>query len=42
MGLFDRLFGRWVNQPAGRLRGEFEMLTGYRPRFTSNEGGMEE
>ena len=42
MGLFDRLFGRWVNQPAGRLRGEFEMLTGYRPRFTSYDGGLYE
>lgn len=42
MGLFDRLFGRWVNQPAGRLRGEFEMLTGYRPRFTSYGGNLYE
>lgn len=41
MGLFDRLFG---NKPKeqGRYEGEFKMLNGYVPRFTSWTGGIYE
>lgn len=41
MGLFDILFGRRP-KPAGRLAGDFKMLDGYRPHFTSYSGGLYE
>lgn len=41
MGLFDFIF---KNRPktVGRLKGEFKMLDGYTPRFTSYSGGLYE
>lgn len=41
MGLFDILFGRRL-KPAGKLAGDFKMLDGYRPHFTSYSGGLYE
>ncbi len=41
MGLFNKLFG---NRPKekGEYKGEFKLLTGYAPRFTSFSGGVYE
>ena len=41
MGLFEKLFGNRP-KPIGVMRGDFKMLTGYAPRFTSYEGGLYE
>lgn len=41
MGLFDLLFGN-RKTPTGKLKSEFKMLDGYRPRFTSYSGGLYE
>lgn len=41
MGLFDALFKR-TPKPIGQLKGDFKMLNGYTPRFTSYNGGLYE
>ena len=41
MGLFDKLFGS-APKPVGKYGGEFKMLDGYTPRFTSFGGGVYE
>jgi HK97 family phage portal protein len=41
MGLFDRLFGNRP-KPAGRYEGQFKLLNGYTPRFTSWNGSIYE
>lgn len=41
MGLFDTLFKK-APKPAGQYKGEFKMLNGYTPRFTSYTGGVYE
>jgi len=41
MGLFDFLFKK-APEPKGEYEGYFKLLTGYRPCFTSYEGGMYE
>ena len=41
MGLFDLLFGN-RKEPVGKLKTDFKMLDGYRPRFTSYSGGLYE
>lgn len=40
MGLFDRLFGPVSTEPP--VRGYFQLLTAYRPVFTSRAGGLYE
>lgn len=41
MGLFDILFGKRP-KPTGKLAGEFKLLDGYVPHFTSYNGGLYE
>ena len=41
MGLFDKIFGNRP-QPVGKYAGDFKMLTGYQPRFTSYGGNLYE
>lgn len=41
MGLFDKLFGHRP-KPQGAPEGEFKLLNGYTPRFTSFTGGIYE
>ena len=41
MGLFDKLFGNRP-KPVGKYEGEFKMLNGYTPKFTSFGGGVYE
>lgn len=41
MGLFDILFGRRP-KPQGKLAGDFKMLDGYTPHFTTYTGGLYE
>lgn len=41
MSLFDALFKK-TPKPAGQYKGEFKMLNGYTPRFTSYTGGVYE
>lgn len=38
MGLFDRLFGR-APKPVGQPMGNFQMLTGYEPSWSTAQGG---
>lgn len=42
MGLFDKIFGSRPKEPIRKLQGEFRMLSGYTPRFTSFAGGLYE
>lgn len=42
MGLFDRLFGHRPRVKEADYQGFFKMLDGYRPHFTSWEGGVYE
>ena len=41
MGLFEKIFGNRP-EPTGKYAGEFKMLTGYQPRFTSFGGSLYE
>lgn len=41
MGLFDKLFGN-RQKPAGEYQGYFKLLDGYRPSFTTYQGGLYE
>ena len=41
MGLFEKLFGNRP-KPVGKYEGEFKMLNGYTPKFTSFGGGVYE
>ena len=41
MGLFEKIFGNRP-EPTGKYAGEFKMLTGYQPRFSSFGGGLYE
>lgn len=41
MGLFDKIFGKRP-APVGKYQGDFKMLTGYAPRFTSFGGEVYE
>lgn len=41
MGLFDKLFGNRP-KPQGEYKGEFKLLNGYTPRFTSYNGELYE
>ena len=42
MGLFDRIFGNRPKVKESSYQGFFKMLDGYRPHFTSFEGGVYE
>ena len=41
MGLFEKIFGNRP-EPTGKYAGDFKMLTGYQPRFTSFGGSLYE
>ena len=41
MSLFDKIFGNRP-KPKGRFEGQFKMLNGYVPRFTSYGGELYE
>ena len=42
MSLFDRIFGNRKETPKGRYEGDFKVLTGYTPHFTSWGGSIYE
>ena len=41
MSLFDKIFGK-RREPTGHYEGAFKMLDGYKPRFTTFDGGVYE
>ena len=42
MGLFDVIFKNRPKEPIAQMKGDFKMLNGYTPRFTSFSGGLYE
>lgn len=42
MGFFDAIFKNRPKEPMAVLKGDFKMLNGYTPRFTSYSGGLYE
>lgn len=42
MGFFDVIFKNRPKEPMARLEGDFKMLNGYTPKFTSFSGGLYE
>ena len=42
MGLFDVIFKNRPKEPLTQIKGDFRMLNGYTPRFTSFSGGLYE